>query len=214
MDEREPYDEKLERILRQASGVFAEKGYDRASIRDIAAATDVSVSGLYYYFGSKEELLYLIQTRCFETILERLERDLEGVDEPEDRLRILVGNHLRFFVNNMAEMKVLSHEADSLSGELHREVTEQKRAYTEEVHRTLEALAPEEDGVDGRVATFALFGMMNWIYNWYRPGRDVPVDELAEEMLHIFLDGYRSPPRRGTVPESGPDDDRSIWRGR
>ncbi|NIP58619.1 MAG: helix-turn-helix transcriptional regulator, partial [Gemmatimonadetes bacterium] len=40
VDEREPYDEKLERILRQASGVFAEKGYDRASIRDIAAATD------------------------------------------------------------------------------------------------------------------------------------------------------------------------------
>ncbi|MEX0979486.1 MAG: helix-turn-helix domain-containing protein, partial [Gemmatimonadota bacterium] len=95
MDERPTYDEKLARILRESAAVFAEKGYHRASIRDIAAATGVSLSGLYYYFSSKEELLFLIQEHCFGTILERLREDLERVSRPQDRLRLLVRNHLR-----------------------------------------------------------------------------------------------------------------------
>jgi len=237
MEERNRYDEKLEHILREASVVFAEKGYHQASIRDIAAATGVSLSGLYYYFSSKEELLFLIQNHCFETILQRLERDLEEADTPLDRLRTLVRNHLRFFVNNMAEMKVLSHEAESLSGEYQRRIKKLKRAYTGEVYRILESLAPEEGdegkegpeaggneeaaagdvegggrgGMDLRVAVFGLFGMMNWVYTWYRPERDVPVDRLVEEILHLFLHGYLEGLRRGNVPQSAAGDESSIW---
>lgn len=208
--ERDTYDEKLKRILRQASAVFAEKGYHRASIRDIARATGVSLSGLYYYFSSKEELLFLIQSHCFDTILERLRTDLDGVEAPEEKLRVLVHNHLRFFVSNMPEMKVLSHEADSLSGEYHERVTDQKKEYTKIAYDILERLAPADDPPDLRGATFSLFGMMNWIYNWYGPERDVDVDRLADEMLHIFLRGYRSAPVRVASREAD-DSDTSLW---
>src|SRR5690606_11230025 len=88
-----------------------------ASIRDISRATGTSLSGLYYYFRSKEELLFLIQDHCFATVLQNLQARLRDVVQPEDRLRVLVDNHLRFFVANMNEMKVLSHEAASLTGE-------------------------------------------------------------------------------------------------
>ena len=86
MHEREGYDEKLSRILRIAAETFAERGYHQASIRDIAAATGVSLSGLYYYFRSKEELLFLIQDHVFGEILDRASRALSEVEaeSPED----------------------------------------------------------------------------------------------------------------------------------
>ena len=111
-DERSAYDEKLESILRTAASIFAEKGYHQASIRDIARATGVSLSGLYYYFDSKEELLFLIQDHAFGTLTANLERMLEGVEEPHRKLRILMENHLRYFIGAKAEMKVLSHVSE------------------------------------------------------------------------------------------------------
>ena len=91
--EKSPYDEKLGSILSAAAQIFSAKGYHNASIRDIARATEVSLSGLYYYFQSKEELLYLIQDHALGTLLDRVEESLEGVSCPETRLRILIEKH-------------------------------------------------------------------------------------------------------------------------
>ncbi len=215
LQERRTFDEKLQRILKQASAIFAEKGYHKASIRDISAATGISLSGLYYYFRSKEELLFLIQSHCFDTILAQLREDLQGVAEPAERLRILIRNHLAFFAGNMREMKVLSHEGETLDGEFGVHVLEQKREYAEVVQDVLAGLAPEGGAVDLRVATFSLFGMMNWIYTWYRPDRDVSVDRLTQEMIHIFLRGFPAPmplEPPPAVPVKGLASGTSIWR--
>ena len=178
--------------------MFAEKGYDRASVRDISAATEISLSGLYYYFSSKEELLFLIQKTCFDTLLERLSEDLADLDSPVERLSVIVRNHVRFFADNMAEMKVLSHEADALTGSYREEIADRKRAYVAVVDQCVEEILETSDAADRRVATFALFGMMNWIYTWYRPARDVSVDRLGSVILHTFLEGISSPlPFRG-----------------
>jgi TetR/AcrR family transcriptional regulator, cholesterol catabolism regulator len=188
-EERTAYDEKLASILSVAARIIAEKGYHQASIRDIARATGVSLSGLYYYFDSKEELLFLIQDHAFGTLVESLDRQLAGVTEPQRRLRILMENHLRYFLANKAEMKVLSHEAESLTGEYRRRVNAQKRRLTEVASGILAELRPEGD-VDLRVATFSMFGMMNWLYNWHRPEVDPPVEKLVDDMYRIFVSGF------------------------
>lgn len=215
-EERPTYDEKLELILRTAAAIFADKGYHQASIRDISKETGISLSGLYYYFESKEELLYLIQSHCFETVLGEAERLLANVSDPARRLRIFVENHLRYFVANMKEMKVLSHEADSLTGDYRRRVNELKKRYTGICADILAQLRPKESGIDERVATFALFGMMNWIYNWYRPERDVPVEVLAAEMTELFLRGYLgggwAKDRAAAPSPAGAEASHSIWR--
>ena len=212
-DERSAYDEKLESILRTAARIFAEKGYHQASIRDIARATGVSLSGLYYYFDSKEELLFLIQDHAFGTLLANLERNLAGIDEPHRRLRILVENHLRYFIDAKAEMKVLSHESESLGGDYRRRVNDKKRRLSDTAMEILRELRPE-GGIDLRVATFSLFGMMNWLYNWHRPGLDAPVETLVEDMYRIFLNGYL--PDGAQVPadagEGAAGEPQPIWR--
>ena len=187
--DRRTYDEKLQSILHTAAEIFAKKGYHQASIRDIARATRVSLSGLYYYFQSKEELLFFVQDHAFGTLLDDLERRLAGVEDPHRRLHLLVENHLRYFVNNMAEMKVLSHESDSLTGDFRIRVNAMKRRLTQIAVEILKEASPAMT-LDLRVSTFALFGMMNWLYNWYRPGRDLPVEQLADEMTRLFLYGF------------------------
>ncbi len=210
---RRTYDDKLERLLRTAAAVFAEKGYHSASIRDISRATGTSLSGLYYYFRSKEELLFLIQDHCFETVLENLRGRLRDVSRPGDRLRILVDNHLRFFVANMNEMKVLSHEAASLTGEYLQQVNAHKKQYVELCSSITAALRPQDTPAEQRAAALSLFGMMNWIYTWYRPERDMPVESLAALMTRLFLDGYAE---NEQAQERGHDEGAvaapSIWR--
>lgn len=210
-DNTRAYDEKLSRILQTAAASFADKGYHDTSIRDISKATGVSLSGLYYYFRSKEELLFLIMDHCFGTVLEDAQVLLAEEKEPERRLRLFIENHLRYFASNMKEMKVLSHEATSLTGEYRRLVNARKRQYTDLCIQILTELSPPQSPIDARPAAFFLFGMMNWIYNWYRPERDSPVTELAENMSQLFLHGFSSGAAAGARHphvERSP----SIWR--
>ena len=187
------YDQKLELILRTAARIFAEKSYHSTSMREISRATGVSLSGLYHYCRSKEELLFLIQDNCFGRVLERLEQRLAEEKDPLQKLRIFIDNHLAFFAANMAEMKVLSHEADSLGGDLHARVSGKKKKYTKLARNILAELQEEqaqERRVDLTVATYALFGMMNWIYNWYDPGGKLRIAGLVANVTRLFLHGF------------------------
>src|SRR5215217_2812328 len=187
------YDQKLEFILRTAARIFAEKSYHSTSMRDISRATNVSLAGLYHYCKSKEELLFLIQDNCFGRVLERLEKQLQEVDDPVAKLGIFIENHLSFFAANMAEMKVLSHEAESLRGDLHAHVSTRKDNYTRLARKILQEVQESTENkqpVDLTVATYALFGMMNWIYNWYDPEGKLKVSELAGNVMRLFLNGF------------------------
>src|SRR5215216_3150267 len=187
------HDQKLEFILRTAARIFAEKSYHSTSMRDISRATNVSLAGLYHYCKSKEELLFLIQDNCFGRVLECLEQRLENVEDPIVKLGIFIENHLSFFAANMAEMKVLSHEAESLGGDLYTHVSTRKDKYTKlarQILHEVQETQESKDPVDLTVATYALFGMMNWIYNWYDPQGKLNVSDLASNVMRLFLNGF------------------------
>src|SRR5215472_5567256 len=120
---------KLQHILLHSAQVFAEQGFEGASMRDISRATGVSLSGLYYYFESKQKLLYLIQNNAFTLIMERLKTRLEHVQDPEKRLRVLVQNHVEYFLSHPNEMKVLSHEEEALEPPYRDEIAAINRRY-------------------------------------------------------------------------------------
>ena len=211
------YDQKLEFILRTAARIFAEKNYHSTSMRDISRETNVSLAGLYHYCKSKEELLFLIQDNCFGRVLERLEQRLEDVEDPITKLGIFIENHLSFFAANMSEMKVLSHEAESLRGDLYAHVSTRKDKYTKLARlilREVQTSRENQQSVDLTVATYALFGMMNWIYNWYDPSGKLKVDDLAQHLTQLFLRGFApglQPVSSTVLPKH--QDDLSIWRG-
>ncbi len=198
---------KLQHILRHAARVFSEKGFEGASIRDISRSSRVSLSSLYYYFESKQKLLYLIQIHAFRSILQRLERRLAGLHDPEDRLRVLISNHIDYFLRHPLEMKVLAHEDQALDDPYRREVAEIKRRYYEIARCIFEDLraSGRVRRVNPRVAVLSLFGMMNWIYKWHNPRVDPHADRLAVTMAGIFLEGVANgqAARRGRGVPSG-----------
>src|SRR5437016_8654816 len=210
------YDQKLELILRASARIFAEKSYHATSMRDISRATGVSLAGLYHYCKSKEELLFLIQDHCFGRVLERLEQRTNGISDPCKKLRIFIDNHLSFFAANMAEMKVLSHEAESLAGDLHKHVSTKKERYARVARKILREIAEQERTnvrIDLTVATYALFGMMNWIYNWYDPRGKLSVNQLVDNITRLFLGGFLSAAdAEFSFSEPAKAERLSIWR--
>jgi AcrR family transcriptional regulator len=209
-------DQKLEHILRTSAHIFAEKSYHSTSMRDISRATGVSLAGLYHYCKSKEELLFLIQDHCFGRVVNRLEERIKGVSDPLEKLRTLIDNHLCFFAANMAEMKVLSHEAESLAGDLHAQVATKKERYAKLARRILREIQDGETNkpsVDLTVATYALFGMMNWIYNWYDSSGKLPVNQLVDNITRLFLNGFLSSEGGRTMAgRSRITEDVNVWR--
>ncbi len=184
------FDKRLGEILNHATDVFCRKGYEGASMRDLSRASGMSLAGLYYYFQSKERLLFLIQKHTFTTIVERLKARLEGMSNPEQRIRILILNHLEYFLSNQAAMKVLSHEDDALKNGFASEVAAIKREYYRICVGLLDELKHERGlQFSTRIAVLSLFGMMNWIYTWHNSRVDADADELARQMSEIFLRG-------------------------
>ncbi len=184
------FDRRLAKILVHATNVFYEKGYAAASMRDLSRASGVSLSGLYYYFESKEELLYLIQKHTFATIVARLRARLDEVEHPAERIRMFILNHLEYFLANQKAMKVLSHEDEVLKNGFGSEIAAIKREY---YRICIELLDNYKRGkgleFSSRTAVLTLFGMMNWIYTWYNARVDADASELAREMGDIFLQG-------------------------
>ena len=193
------FDRRLSEILGHATDVFCRKGYEGASMRDLSRASGMSLAGLYYYFESKERLLFLIQKHTFSTIVQRLKARLEGVSDCEQRIRIFILNHLEYFLANQQAMKVLSHEAEALKNGFASEISTIKRQYYRICVGLLDDLKRERGlQFSTRIAVLGLFGMMNWIYTWHNPRVDADAEHIASEMSDLFMRGVlgRSERRR------------------
>jgi AcrR family transcriptional regulator len=198
------FDRRLAEILDYATEVFADKGYEGASMRDLSRLSGISLAGLYYYFDSKEKLLYFIQQHTFTLIIERLRERLNASTDPEARIRIFIRNHVDYSVAKQKAMKVLSHEDDVLKNSYGTELAAIKREYYRICVGLVDDLAKAEGlksvstnaaasgGISTRTAVMGLFGMMNWLYTWYRPRVDPDAEVLAREISDIFLQGIRS----------------------
>src|SRR5579859_5020051 len=192
------FDRRLAKLLHHAAHIFCEKGYEGASMRDLSRAAGMSLAGLYHYFDSKEELLYLIQKHAFRTIIERLNERLESATDPEQQVRIFIENHLEYFLANKEAMKVLTHEDETLKNGRGAEIRAIKREYYKICLELLEDLRKAQGlQFSPRLAVLGLFGMINWIYTWHNPRVDADAHALAEEMGDLFLRGVLSPGTNG-----------------
>lgn len=185
------YDKKLASILAVAAQVFADEGYDRASIRTVAERCHISVAGLYYYISSKEEALYLIQYTAFDELIARYRASSQELTDPAQRLRLLIRNHLERFLGNIAELVVCSREIDRLAGEYRRRIEDKQREYFGLALELFRGLAAQHGAtrVDPRTAALAMFGSINWVHTWYRPEAGPSAVQMADELARLYLQG-------------------------
>lgn len=186
------FDRKLAAILSAAAEVFAEEGFDRASIRAVAERAGTSVPGLYHYVSSKDELLYLIQLEAFQSLVERFKSEIVTAAEPETRLELLMRHHLSHFLASLAELSVCAREIDQLRGDYRTRIREIQHEYFALAQSVFDDLAHKHGSsrVDSRTAALAMFGAINWVSTWYRPGAGPSAEDLASGYARLFLHGF------------------------
>ena len=189
--EKTGHNRKLGEILSAAAQVFAERGYDRASIRMVAQRAGISVAGFYHYVKSKQELLFQIQHRVFHDLVEQYKADSQARPDAAARLELLIRNHLERFLANLPELIVCSREIDRLEGNFLERVQASQREYfrlAQEIFREL-GERPGATSVDPRTAALAMFGTINWVHTWYRPGAKTSAAGMARDFALIYLRG-------------------------
>jgi AcrR family transcriptional regulator len=186
------YDANIDYILRAAAEVFAEKSFGLASIRDIAAHARISFPRMYYYLRNKEELLFLISKRAFEQLSSRAEEQTAAALDPEDKLRRFIKVHIDYQLDNVAEMKVLVRETQSLSSRNAAQIARMMREYSNLCRKLIEQVAGKHGaGIDretSRIQTSLLFDAMNSVFGWYEPARDrEQQDKIVDEVYKMAV---------------------------
>lgn len=183
------YERRLDSILKAASRVMAEVGFEGASVRKVAAEAKIGLSGIYYYFKSKDELLFALQESTFSRLADSLEDRLETTGSARERLKAVIDNHFHFFSENMDDLKVCSYEIESLSGEYYERVLKIRRRYFRLVTDVVAENIPAGSKTDPNLSALFLFGSLNWIFMWYDPEKNRDVHRLSDQLLKIYLKG-------------------------
>jgi TetR/AcrR family transcriptional regulator, cholesterol catabolism regulator len=185
--------EKRREICRTAARVFYEKGFDGASMQDIARAVKLTKAGLYHHIGSKDRLLFEIMNYGMDILEETVLQKARAIADPRERLQQTIAGHIDLIVRARDwELTVILHENRSLKGALRKKINARKKAYIhflEETIREVEQQSGREALIAPRLAAFAALGMINWLYQWYHAEGPIKQSELAEAYTDFFIRG-------------------------
>ena len=190
---REATVEPRQEILRTAARLFQQQGYDATSMNDVAAALKLSKGGLYHHFQSKDEILFNIMSHAMDITEERVIKVAKRIEDPEERLRTLIRLHIGVVLSEEdREITVMLHENHPLPPSLRRKINGRKKDYVhfmENLIADVQRKRGSSGAVTPRAATFALVGMINWIYQWYKPGGALTGEALVRQYTEIFFRG-------------------------
>lgn len=189
------FEEKQRGLLDSAAEVFAEMGMEKASMSQIATHAQVSKSLLYHYYPSKSELIFAIII----THLEELEDAIAEADDnsllPPQRLRNLVGAVLECYRGADNQHKVQLNAAQALTEDQRSQIFEIERRIVKHFSRVLREINPDLDDAQRPLltpVTMSLFGMMNWVYMWFKDGGAITREDYAEIATTLILEGIKA----------------------
>jgi AcrR family transcriptional regulator len=189
------FEEKQHGILTSAAAVFAEQGMEKASMAQIASHCHVSKALLYHYYPSKDELIFAI----IHTHLLELEGSIAAAFEPtlppEEQLRVLVGVVLEKYRGADDAHRVQLIGTAALTEAQLGQIRDVERQIVRHFARVLREIHPELDRPERPLlmpVTMSLFGMMNWVYMWFRDGGQITREDYAEVATTLILEGVKA----------------------
>lgn len=179
------------RVYRVATETLWQRGYDRTSIRDIAKATDMTTAGLYYYFKSKEELLYQILKGHMDDMITGIQEIPADHQPPLDVIKAYIRYQIGTYCTDKYRTKLILSDDDCLTGEWYDKIKDRQRQYLKFWRDAIERYCSEQGLPTGDVAVDAhcLVGMCAWIYRWYDPEGRINPETLAAKIFETFMFG-------------------------
>ena len=180
------------RVFEIAAAVFHRKGYDNTSMSDVASAAGLTKAGLYHHIASKESLLYTVLDYGLDLTEAYVIKPLENISDPLERLRTMIDLHLRLVLEERnLEVTGLLHECKTLSPPDRARINCRKKEYVRMASGIIADVVQKYNvkGVNPKLAAYALLGMLNWTYQWYKAAGSNTREEIVETFQHIFLQG-------------------------
>ena len=190
------YEAKKQVILEKAAALIARKGFDQATMLDVANACGTSKSHIYHYFPSKEDLLYAIVHDHITRQAADLGRIVEQPIPPDERFMQFVDSFVRGAAKERDEHIMLMKDLKYLPRAQLQEVRALEVRMTELLEGLLAEMNPELMDTQHVRKPYALllYGMMIWTFSWYRRSGDIGPQELAARISHLFMNGFKAPP--------------------
>jgi TetR/AcrR family transcriptional regulator, cholesterol catabolism regulator len=184
-------------ILESAAQVFCQKGYNGASMADIAKAVGLQKATLYHHFGSKQEILAELLDRAMDIVTENMTQILQLDCRPDEKLKLAMRAYLQVLCEQPDLSSVLLLEYRSLEKELYKRHIVNRDKF-EKMWRDL-----IREGVDSGIlrgesismTVRAMLGVMNWTITWYRSEGKLSGEEIADLFSNLFLDGISTKKR-------------------
>jgi AcrR family transcriptional regulator len=200
MDTKEYDDlhETAQIILREAHELFYEKGYEKASMREIAERVGISKAAMYHHFTNKEEILFTICLQAGNLVYDSLQQAIrrnEDLHVPvREQLTDILLEYTSSYLKNKNFNKILLHDIESLPEDKKRVILDIEKANVTQLRTFLHNLI-----IQGRlrecnltVLTFSLFSAVHWLYFWYRPEKELSVKEIVENIVDIYTNGIKA----------------------
>ena len=183
--------DKAQEICLTAAQIFFSKGYNATSLNDIADSLSITKAGLYYYFESKQDLLYHIINLGLDSVRDEVLEPARKIADAEERLRFMITNHSRLSAGGNHAVIIISHEDNELSFQQREEALKRRREYFDFIRDTLVEL--NEQGklqtVDLTTATFTLLGMIIWLSRWFSPKGAMSVKRVCDDICEMAMRG-------------------------
>src|SRR6201993_2822390 len=180
-------------ILRTAARLFQQRGYDATSMNDVAAGHKPRKRLLFHPFQSKDEMLFHIMNHALDITDERVVKVVRGIQSPEERLRTLIRLHIEVVLSvRDREITVMLHENHPLPPSLRKQINQRKKDYIHFVEGLIAEVQKQKGSkgaVSPRAAALALLGMINWIYQWYKPEGRLQAQDLIPQYTELLFAG-------------------------
>jgi len=184
-----------EEILDAAAQIFRIKGYHATSMSDIAGAVNLQKASLYHHISGKQEILLELLNQALELLTEEISKVAFNANlQPDEKLRQMTHAYLTALTEHVDLASVLLLEHRSLEPDLHARHIPNRNRF-EAIWRDV-----VDEGMQAGVFCCAetamtvrtLLGAMNWTITWYNPKGEQPIEDIADQIADLFLDGLRS----------------------
>ncbi|HBY95549.1 MAG TPA: TetR/AcrR family transcriptional regulator [Chloroflexi bacterium] len=188
--------DRKEQIYETATQLFAWRGYNGASVRDIARQLDLQGGSLYSHITTKEELLWTILERAADQFLGVIEPIAWSDLSPAEKLRAAVHAHVGVVASNLEAATVYFHEWKFLTRPRREQFLARRRLYEHAMRAIVSegvAAGVFRPQIDPTFATLAVLSIVNWLSTWYDPDGPLSPAEIADTFLSLLLNGLLVP---------------------
>lgn len=181
---------RRDEIVSAAAAAFAEKGFTEATIQDIARELDMTGAAIYYYFDSKDQLLYEVWKRAGRKLQDGVDAVRAGPGTPLEKLGLALRRHLHVIISDRPIFEVLIQQRSRLPVVGREDLIEDERRYTETIVELLSEIPVADLRLrEPRMLAMGLIATLNGVIRWYDPDQRMSLDEIADLYYEMFVSG-------------------------